>query len=82
MVLEVTSFSVAVAVDRGYELLGCWIATMKNLGGGVSSSCASANCISALTSAPDRTACARKLRSHAYKLPSSLHLTLLCPEDD
>ena len=40
--------------DEGYELPGCWIATVKKIGGGVSSSCASANRISAWTSAPDR----------------------------
>ena len=33
---------------------GCWIATVKKLGGGVSSSRASANRVSAWTSAPDR----------------------------
>ena len=38
--------------DGGYELLGCWIATMKKLGGGVNSSHASANRVSASTSAP------------------------------
>ena len=41
--------------DEGYELPGCWIATVKKLGGGVSSSRASANRDSAWTSAPDRT---------------------------
>ena len=40
--------------DEGYELPGCWIATVKKLGGGVSSSRASANRVSAWTSAPDR----------------------------
>ena len=42
--------------DGGYELSGCWIATMKKLGGGVNSNCASAICVSALISAldPDR----------------------------
>ena len=38
--------------DEGYELPGCWIATVKKLGGGVSSSRASANHVSAWTSAP------------------------------
>ena len=33
--------------DEGYELPGCWIATVKKLGGGVSSSRASANRVSA-----------------------------------
>ena len=37
--------------DEGYELPGCWIATVKRLGGGVSSSRASANRVSAYTSA-------------------------------
>ena len=41
--------------DEGYELPGCWIVTVKKLGGGVSSSHASANCVSAWTSAPDHT---------------------------
>ena len=41
--------------DEGYELPGYWIATLKKLGGGVSSSRASAaNRVSAWTSAPDR----------------------------
>ena len=40
--------------DKGYELPGCWIATVKKLGCGVSSSRASANRVSAWTSAPDR----------------------------
>ena len=65
--------------DEGYELPGCWIATVKKLGGGVSPSRASANRVSAWTSAPRRTACARKLRSHAYKLPSISHLASLLP---
>ena len=41
--------------DEGYELPGCWIATVKKLGGGVSSSRASANRVSARTSATDHT---------------------------
>ena len=41
--------------DEGYELPGCWIATMKKFGGGVSSSRTSTNRVSAWTSAPDRT---------------------------
>ena len=41
--------------DEGYELPGCWIATVKKLGSRASSSCASANCVSAWTSAPDCT---------------------------
>ena len=40
--------------DGGYELPGCWIATMKKLGGGVSASRTDASCVSASTSAPDR----------------------------
>ena len=40
--------------DGGYELPGCWIATMKKLGGGVSASRTGAGRISASTSAPDR----------------------------
>ena len=36
--------------DEGYELPGCWIATVRKLGGGVS-----ANRISTWTSAPDHT---------------------------
>ena len=36
-----------------HKLMMCWIVTMKRLGGGVSSSCASANRVGALTSAPD-----------------------------
>ena len=39
--------------DGGYELPGYWITTVKKLGGRVSSSCASANRVSAATSAPD-----------------------------
>ena len=39
--------------DEGYELPGCWITTVKKLGGRVSSSHASANCVSTWTSAPD-----------------------------
>ena len=39
--------------DGGYELPGCWITTMKKLGGGVNSNHASAICVSASTSAPD-----------------------------
>ena len=42
--------------DEGYELLGCWIATVKKLGCGVSSSRASANRVSAWTSALDAQA--------------------------
>ena len=62
--------------DEGYELPGCWIATVKKLGGGVSSSRASA----ALVLGPlHQTACVRKLRSHAYKLPSISHLASLLP---
>ena len=38
--------------DGGYELPGCWITTTKKLGGRVNSSWASANRVSALTSAP------------------------------
>ena len=38
--------------DGGYELLGCWIATMKKLGGGDNR--ASANCTGAPPSAPSR----------------------------
>ena len=38
--------------DGGYELPGCWIATMKKLGGGVKSSRASANRVSASNSVP------------------------------
>ena len=41
--------------DKGYELPGCWITTVKKLGDGVSSSCTSANCVSAWTSTPDCT---------------------------
>ena len=41
--------------DERYELPGCWIVAVKKLGGGVSSSHASANRVSAWTSAPDRT---------------------------
>ena len=40
--------------DGGYELPGCWIATMKKLGGGVSASHTGAGRISASTSALDR----------------------------
>ena len=36
--------------DGGYELPGCWIATMKKLGGG--GNCASTNCAGAPPSAP------------------------------
>ena len=39
--------------DEGYELPGCWITTVKKLGGGVSSSRASTNHISTSTSAQD-----------------------------
>ena len=39
--------------DGDYELPGCWIATMKKLGGRVNSSCASTNHIDALTPVPD-----------------------------
>ena len=42
--------------DEGYELLGCWIVTVKKLGCGVSSGRASANRVSAWTSAPDAQA--------------------------
>ena len=38
--------------DGGYELPGCWIATVKKLGGGGNR--ASANCASASASASDR----------------------------
>ena len=51
--------------DWGYELPGCWIATIKKLGGGINLNCTSA----VLVLQPlhqTRTACARKLRSHAY----------------
>ena len=37
----------------GYKLWGCWIATMKKLGGIVNTSHTSASCISILTSALD-----------------------------
>ena len=85
--------------DRGYELPGCWIATVKKLGTG------SIQVVLALTAfcdfvyaIPKRavqwnididivlrplhqtwTACMRKLRSHAYKLPSFSYLASLLP---
>ncbi len=60
-----------------YQLPGCWIATVK-LGGGVSSSHASANCVCALTSAPD---CMRSgaMPINCHHFCTSLHF---CPEDD
>ena len=61
--------------DGGYELPGCWIATMKKLGGGINSNQASAIRVSASTSAPDHM----QLRSHAYNLPSFSHLASLLP---
>ena len=51
--IEWTLANTRLNCDGGYELLGCWIATMKKLGGGAN--CASANLVgaSALTSALD-----------------------------
>ena len=66
--------------DEGYELPGCWIATVKKLGGGVSSSRASANRISAWTSAQDRTcASSGAMPVNCHHFRTSLHF---CPEDD
>ena len=49
--------------DGGYELPGCWIMTVKKLGGGVNSNRTSAIRVSASTSAldPDR------MRAHAQE---------------
>ena len=68
--------------DGGYELPGRWIMTMKKLGGGVSSSQASGNTISARPLHRTLTAYVCKLRSHAYKLPSYKQLASRFPEDD
>ena len=65
--------------DGEYELPGSWIVTIKKLGGGVSSSRASANHMSALTSAPDPDRMHVQLRSHTYKLPSFSHLASFLP---
>ena len=40
--------------DRGYEWPGCWITTIKKLGGGAG--CTSTNHIGTLSSAPDMQA--------------------------
>ena len=49
--IQTTPANNSINKDGGYELPGCWIATMKKLGGGINSNRASR--ISALTSAPD-----------------------------
>ena len=50
--IERTPANTRLNHDEGYELLGCWIATMKKLGGGAN--CAGANHVgaSASTSSP------------------------------
>ena len=51
--IQTTSANNGLNKDWGYELPGCWIVTMKKLGGGVNSNCASAIRVCASTSAPD-----------------------------
>ena len=61
--------------EEGYELPGCWIATVKKAG-----SAQAALAPTALVLGPLHwTACMRKLRRHAYKLPSISHLASLLP---
>ena len=55
--------------DEGYKLSGCWIVTVKKLGGGVSSSHTSANHVSAWTSAPDCT----HARASSGATPTNCH---------
>ena len=65
--------------DRGYELPGCWITTMKKLGGGGNR--ASTNHASALASASNHMG-VRAQEPHLYEhqhFCTSLHF---CPEDD
>ena len=61
--------------DRGYDLLGCRITTMKKLGGGAN--CAGTNHVGA-TSAPGRTG-AQVQHPHLYKAPAFSHLASLMP---
>ena len=58
--------------DGGYELPGCWISTMKNLGWGAN------HATLVLVLRPlHRAARACKRSIHAYKVPAFLHLTSL-----
>ena len=75
--VQMTPANKSINKDGGYELPGCWITTMKKLGVG---STPAVLALSALVLWPlhqTQTACARKLRSHAFKLPSFLHLASL-----
>ena len=64
--------------DKGYELPGCWIATMKKLGGGVSSSHASTNCLD-LCTGPHTCASSGATPINCHHFHTSLHH---CPEYD
>ena len=52
--IQTTPANNSLNKDGGYELPGCWIATMKKLGGRVNSNHASTIRVSASTSAPDQ----------------------------
>ena len=52
--IERTPANTRLNCDGGYELPGCWIATMKKLGGGANRAGTNDGGASALTSAPSR----------------------------
>ena len=53
--IERTPTNTRLNRDGGYELPGCWITTMKKLGGGANHAGANHVGASALTTAPGRT---------------------------
>ena len=53
--IERTPANTRLNCNEGYELPGCWIATMKKLGGGANHTSANHVGASASTSAPGRT---------------------------